>query len=104
MRMTGPSDPNKNPFCLRQYFSIQAGPVQRGTGYVWFRFIFDGAGPRMDMQDQGIWMALSDCTQYGLRPEMLPYLTQQDVDDLAFLYKESIKKLDPYVQFIWSPL
>jgi hypothetical protein len=103
--MAASADPKANPYLSGRFFFIESGPLLRGMGVIRFRFIFNEFGPHVEMNDgtHG-WVPLSDYTHYGLKPEDIPYLTDQDLDDLGTLFERSVRNEDPSVQFTKGPL
>ena len=93
-----------NPLFLKHYCFMQAGPIRRGVGNVWFRFVFNESGPHVDMNEGLTWVPLSDYTHYGLKPESVAYLTEEDVNDLITLFERSVNLLDPQAEFLRGPL
>jgi hypothetical protein len=93
-----------SPFLTRQFFMVRSSPVNFGMAGVILRFVFDGMGPRFEMQQNDTWTPMQDYTNFRLAPEDLPHLTTADLNALVALFKQGVRHLDPNVSFTYAPM
>ena len=99
-------DPQFGPYLGRRFFVVQASPVPCGATFLHLRFVFDAAGPRIEMRQDvaSPWVPTQDYENFRLAPEDLPHLAEQDLNDLVELFRRSVQLMYSGSSFLYTPL
>lgn len=90
----------------RRFYAVEASVIPCGATNLYLRFVFDAAGPRIEMRQHPAapWTPTQDYENFRLAPEDLPHLTEQDIEGLAALFRRSVRLMYAGVSFLYAPI